>query len=380
VPRQKQVRIAIFHNLPHGGAKRYLYEISQRLSKKYHIDEYKLSTSSSYLDLRKVVGKTGTYYYHDGKSLLSICKSMVQLPRIHKQIAKDINKNGYDLVITNHDYFTKSPYLHKFLTIPSLYICHEPQREFYERASIHAPRMRERIINILRLPIKYVDRLNARASNVMIANSKYSKKYLGQVYGVSPILIYPGVDTKKFIFSTKKKNFLLAIGSLMPIKGHSFVIRSLGKIKKKDRPPLVIVGSAKRYYKDKLIKLAKKEDVECRILDHVSDLKMKKLLSSALAYVSGAHREPFGLSIIEAMASGTPVVVVSGGGAGEQIVNGINGFVTKRNETEFAEKLSQVINSTKGFRVKSRNKFNKKWGWDKTVSELDQIIKDMLRK
>jgi glycosyltransferase involved in cell wall biosynthesis len=380
VSRQKKIRIAIFHNLPHGGAKRYLYEVSKRLIKEYHVDEYRLSTSSSYLNLNKIVSKSKIYKYCGGKNLLSTLMSLVKLPWVHKQIANDINNGEYNMVITSHDYFTKSPYLHRFLTAPSLYICHEPQREFYEDVVIHAPRIKERIVNFLRVPIKYIDRSNARASTIIVANSKYSQKYLKQAYGVAPILIYPGVDIEKFTFSKKKKNQVLAIGNLMPIKGHDFVIRSLAKIEKENRPLLIIVGSSNKYYKEKLIRLAKNKDVKCKILDNVSDLKLKKLLSASLAYVSGSYREPFGLSIIESLASGTPAVVVSGGGAGEQITDGINGFVTKRDEDEFANNLLKVINHRNYFGVESKYKIGKKWSWDRTVSKINQTITRMLQK
>lgn len=379
MPKSKKIKVAIFHNLPRGGAKRYLYEITKRLRKKYDIDEYKLNTSSSYLDLSRFVKTSKSYAYRGGKGVEALVRSIVTLPKVHKKIAKDINRGRYDLIITNHDYFTKSPYIHQYLEAPCLYICHEPQREFYEKSSIHSPRIKEKIMNILRLPIKHIDITNARAADEIIANSKYSKTYLKNVYGVKTNLVYPGVDNKNFTYSNKikKENFVLAIGSLMPVKGHDFVIRSLGRVKEKYRPSLVIVGSANSYYKKRLIRLAKTNNVRCKILSKVTDRQIKKLYMSSLAYVSGAHKEPFGLCVLEAMSSGTPAIVIEGGGAGEQIIKGVNGFVVKRDENEFASKLTIVIKTenNNNFGIKARNSINKNWTWEQTIDSLDKIIK-----
>lgn len=378
--KEKKLKIAVFHNLPQGGAKRYLYEIMKELRGVYNFDEYKLNVSSSFLDLSKITKTSKSYVYRQGKRIGSLVRSIMVLPKVHKKIAKDINCGGYDLAITNHDYFTKSPYLHRYLSIPCLYVCHEPQREFYEKYKIHSPRIKEKIINILRLPIKHTDKANARMADKIIANSKYSKKYLKNVHGINPILVYPGVNNKEFVYSDKKKNTVLAIGSLMPIKGHDFVIKALGKIDEKYRPRVIIVGSAITYYKKRLIAIAKTNDVKLKILNKVTDVEIKKLLSTSLAYVSGAYKEPFGLSILEAMASGTPAVIVKGGGAGEQIINGVNGFVVKRDEDEFAKKLRIVLTpkENKKFGVMAR-KSTKDWSWEQTAGKLDKIIKSMIK-
>ena len=345
--KEKKLKIAIFHNLPQGGAKRYLYEITRRLSEKYDIDEYKIDTASPYLDLSQIVQSSKSYHYRGGSGITSMVRSIVKLPKVHKQISDDVNLGQYDLVITNHDYFTKSPYLHRYLSVPCVYICHEPQREFYEKQSIHAPRFREKLVNILRYPIKYIDIINTKAACNLIANSKYSQKYLKKVYGLRSSMVYPGVDSKEFLSSDKKENFVLAIGSLSPIKGHDFIIKSLGKIEKQHRPSLTVVGRSNQYYKEKLVKISKINGVKLRTLSQVSDVQLKKMLSSSLAYVSGAYREPFGLCILEAMASQTPAIVVEGGGAGEQIKNGIDGFIVKRDEGEFADKLLIIIKNKK---------------------------------
>lgn len=381
MPKQKKIKVAVFHNLPRGGAKRYLYEIVSRLGKTYEIDEFKISTSSPYLDLSRVVNITRTYAYQGESGIKSVIRSIIELPKIHAKIAKDINSGAYDLVVTNHDYFTKSPYIHRYLTTPSLYICHEPQREFYEDYGVHAPRVREKIMNILRYPIKNIDRTNTKAADWIISNSKYSKKYLESVYGMKPDLIYPGVDKNKFVYSGKKKNFVLAVGSLMPIKGHDFVIRALGKIEKKYRPALIIVGSSNTYYKNRLVRMAKTVGVKLNILNKVTDTQIKKLFSSSLAYVSGAYKEPFGLCILEAMASGTPAVITKGGGAGEQITIGVDGFITGRDEAKFADKLLTIISSKDKnvFGIKARKSVDT-WTWEQAAKKLDGVIIKTLQK
>jgi phosphatidylinositol alpha 1,6-mannosyltransferase len=61
-------------------------------------------------------------------------------------------------------------------------------------------------------------------------------------------------------------------------------------------------------------------------------------------YVHSATREPFGLTIVEAMASGLPVVCIDGGGNAELIENGVNGFVVRPgNVADFADRVEQAL-------------------------------------
>jgi glycosyltransferase involved in cell wall biosynthesis len=69
-------------------------------------------------------------------------------------------------------------------------------------------------------------------------------------------------------------------------------------------------------------------------------------LTQADVYVHSAIYEPFGLSILEAMATGLPVVAHNGGGNSEFMMNGKEGFLLDDlDPVLFAEKILEVVKS-----------------------------------
>ena len=83
--------------------------------------------------------------------------------------------------------------------------------------------------------------------------------------------------------------------------------------------------------------------------------RVEECLWPATIYVHSALSEGFGLTLIEAMASGLPVVSLDGGGNRELIVEGKNGFLIKdRDPIKFAERIAylwtnQEIRLERGF-------------------------------
>lgn len=369
----KPKHVAVFHNLPNGGAKRYIYDLIDSQKNNYIFDEYTLSCSSSYLDLKPITRNQYYYNYFVGKGLIDFEYRILNiLPNIHKQIACDIESRNYDKVIINHDYLTKSPYLLKFLRSKNIYICHEPQREFHEPNRYHSPRIKDKIANIIRYPIKHIDINNARHASVIVANSNYSKRILQKIYRRNDIkVIYPGIDIDRFnIRKTKKENQILSIGSLLPIKGHDLIIASIAKLNS-IKPHLVIVGNGRPDDKSKLMQIALKKGVKLSILSNISDKDLIKEYSKSRLVVSAAYKEPFGLSITEAMSMGVPVVVTNDGGSREQVVNGVNGYICDRNPFSLSQAihlgLSRKFNSHQ-IRKTAAEKFNRKVASQKILS------------
>lgn len=292
------------------------------------------------------------------------------LPIIHKRIANKLNIE-YDSVFTTHDYFTKSPYILRYLKIPSIYLCQEPQREFYEPWNVHSPTLKDKLVNMLRYPIKVIDENNVRFANTVLSNSKYSKKIIDRIYGVKSKIIYPGVD--EFFFKpikVKKDKSLLCVGGLNPIKDQLFIIKALKPLLKKYK--LVLIGSGKNEYINKIYKEIG-SDSKVEIEPSVSDIELRTLYCKASVTLIAAHCEPFGLSSIESQACGTPVVAVEEGGLMENIINKKTGYLVKRDKKDFLIKVKLAIKNNKKMGEDARKNIIREWTWDKTLKKLPNI-------
>src|SRR5438874_440171 len=96
------MKIALFHNLPSGGAKRVVYEHARRLyTLGHHLDLYTFETvDERFLPLRDFVTKTMRVPWEESPNSGAILGRALRLRRIqhsHGEIAKAMNREGYDL-------------------------------------------------------------------------------------------------------------------------------------------------------------------------------------------------------------------------------------------------------------------------------------------
>ena len=306
-----------------------------------------------------------------GRNLWIIFK----LPAIHKKISEKINSGGYDFVIVNHDSFTKAPYLLKYLKMKKIYILHEPQREFYESWKIHAPYLKDKIANVFRLFIKFIDIRYTKHADLIICNSEYSKKTIKKIYQRKSHVVYPGVDIKKFKPNKKikKKKQILLIGGWSKTKGHGFVIKSLGDILKEYK--IIIVGKGRRKEKERIIKFSGKYKTKISWLEKVDDSKLIKLYQESILLCTGYFKEPFGMVSVESQACGTPVVGIKEGGFEETIVDGKTGLLSTRKEEEYKKCVLKGIRENKNLSLNARKNVVENWTWTKTLNNLNKLIK-----
>jgi len=196
------MKIAVFHNLPFGGAKRVLYEELKALSKKHEVYLYQLSgEKDDVFDFRKY-----TKEFHEFKfslanefpgflnRLYSDYKKFFVLKKLHKAIAREIDSSNFDVVLIHPDHYIQAPFLLRYLKTKKIYYCHELLRIAYEKQFTFDKNvilLKKWYEKIIRLIMKNIDKTNARFANIILTNSAYTKQNIKNAYQKEAIVCSP---------------------------------------------------------------------------------------------------------------------------------------------------------------------------------------------
>jgi glycosyltransferase involved in cell wall biosynthesis len=197
-------------------------------------------------------------------------------------------------------------------------------------------------------PLKPFHKFALRRVGNVIAVSNAVADSLKSIFPSEKItIIHNGIDVNRFFQKSKKppdKFTIGTIGHLSSIKGQTDFVRAAAIIaKKRDDVNFVIIGEDKSPDKRNRIEienLITELNLQNRVqlLGWIEDVR--ELYASFDLFVSSARAEPFGLVIVEAMASGVPVVATKSEGALEIIENDKSGKLV---EVGDIESLAQTI-------------------------------------
>lgn len=138
--------------------------------------------------------------------------------------------------------------------------------------------------------------------------------------------IYNGIDTDYFTPGSKTRDYLLFLGSILPRKGTKEAI----EVALKSGEQLVIAGPTYPDNQDYFNTFVKPfiDDKQIRYLGHVPHDQTAELFQNAKAFLMPIQwEEPFGLTMAEALACGTPVIAMNRGSVPEIIEDGKTGYV-----------------------------------------------------
>jgi glycosyltransferase involved in cell wall biosynthesis len=157
--------------------------------------------------------------------------------------------------------------------------------------------------------------------------------------------IYHGVQPKEFEFNNAPKDYLLYFGRIHPDKGAHDAIAIAKAVKKR----LIIAGiiQDENYFKEKVEPLTDGDEII--FVGAAGPEKRKELMGNALALLHPIYfDEPFGLSVVESMFCGTPVIAYDRGSMPELIENNVSGFLVNN--------LQQAIDAVSAIQFIDRKK------------------------
>jgi glycosyltransferase involved in cell wall biosynthesis len=194
-------------------------------------------------------------------------------------------------------------------------------------------------------------------------------------------VIYNGVDCSKFSGITKKdqKNTILFLGRLTNQKGPSFFLRAAAKVLKREPKTLFLVAGQGEKLGDlvqETVDLGIKENVVFR--GHLSQEELKQTFEEATVYVMPSVAEPFGITALESIASGTPVIVSKNAGVAEVIKNCIK--VDYWDTEEIAKRIIHLLKNPDLAESMRRKAFDEieNLGWDKVAQRTMEVYSRLI--
>ncbi len=211
------------------------------------------------------------------------------------------------------------------------------------------------------------------------------KKYNGRVAYVSisdadraPELdyiktIYHGIDLKQFDFQPEPDDYLVFFGRIHPDKGAKEAI----EIAKACNKPLILAGIIQdpAYYQQHVLPYL--DDSQITYIGSVGPVQRGRLLGKASALLHPINfDEPFGLSVIEAMACGTPVIAFNRGSMPELIEHGKNGYLVSSCEEaiDYVDRIPAIA------RADCRQTVVDRFSVDRMVDQYCEVYAKMLEK
>ncbi|MCL4387283.1 glycosyltransferase, partial [Patescibacteria group bacterium] len=170
-----------------------------------------------------------------------------------------------------------------------------------------------------------------------IANSEEVKARIKKFYRKDAIVIYPPAikNVEKERAKTKRNVYYLAGGRLARAKGIDVIVEAF----KKNKKPLKIFGRGFAGFEEELGDLIS-ESKNIELVGEVTDEEKFELMRNAKAYVFASYDEDFGITPVESMSVGIPVIAYKSGGVKETVVDGKTGIFFDENT---AEELNKAI-------------------------------------
>lgn len=189
-----------------------------------------------------------------------------------------------------------------------------------------------------------------------------------------------GVDVSRFTGSPlPEEPVILFLSVLLPRKGYDVLLRALPLVRQRvPRARLILAGHDPRSLVEHARGLASELGVADMVefAGPVEPADAPAMHRRARVFCQPSLGEPFGLTILEAMASGRPVVATSAGGVPGFMRHGVNGALVPPGDSQLlADALSSLLEDRAeavGIGEWNRDEAVRRFDWDRVVDRLEE--------
>lgn len=227
-----------------------------------------------------------------------------------------------------------------------LYFCYEPPR-FLDRDREDILRRVHPLARLVLRPAfaayRHLDRMFVRAADVVLTQGVFGRGEIERAYGRSATIIQHGPELGPVDRPVRDPLTVITVNSLHPRKRVDLFLRTLAVLRDRGvrvRGSIVGHGSERAALEAEAARLALGSAVTFH--GFVPDEALPALYASADLYLHTGRLESFGLSLLDALASGLPVVSVAEGGPTEILEHGVTGWLAEATPEALADGLGAL--------------------------------------
>lgn len=261
---------------------------------------------------------------------------------------ENMNLNEYDVILSSSTCCAKG-------IIPrpdAIHICYcnTPMRYAWEKREDYTKNMgklKKKLIGILTHYMRIWDVASSSRVDYFIANSTAVQERIKKYYRRDSVVINPAVRCNLFNINDTDGDYYFVVSRLVSYKRFDLAVQACKELGKK----LIVAGEGPE--KEALEQLAKNSD-NIRFLGRISDNEVIKYMSECKALLFPGE-EDFGITPVEAMACGRPVVAFGKGGAMDTVIDGKTGVLFKEQTVKNVKDAILKLESMKFNKQEIRN-------------------------